>query len=44
MALGWGMEKGLVVEAVMSLGVDGMQPMMLYVDSLRCLKVGDAGK
>ena len=50
MALGSGMENGLVVgagmglSAVVGLGVDGMQPMMLYMENLRCLKVGDSGK
>ena len=33
---------GSVVD--LDLGVDGMQPMVLYLDDLRCLKVGDAGK
>ena len=40
MALGLGMVMGLVV----GLGVDGMQPMVLYLDSLKCLKVGGYGR
>jgi len=33
----------MVMGLVVDLGVDGMQPMMVYLDDLRCLKVGGYG-
>jgi len=43
MALGLGMVMGLVVGLVVGLGVDGMQPMVLDLDNLKCWEVEDTG-
>jgi len=34
----------MVMGLAVGLGVDGMQPMVLYLDNLKCLEVGGCGK